>query len=239
MRRPHTNSLRRRAFLKFLAASPLLAYAPSRGFADESRRFGAALDIDRIIESADDAIDVFDFEAAARKALPPAHFAYMAWGIDGGATLQLNRDGFARIGLRARRLIDVTKVDTSTELFGKAWKTPIILAPTGSEKAFHSDGAIAAAKAARSRGHLQILSTMSTSSIEEVTEATGSPLWYQLYATPSWSVTEGLLKRAEAAGCPVVAVTVDIPAGRITRDIRKRAKYTDSRQCLRLPQYER
>ena len=232
MRRLRRNSLQRRAFLKFLAASPLLAYAPSQGFADESRRFGAALDIDRIIESADDAIDVFDFEAAARKALPPAHFAYMAWGIDGGATLQLNRDGFARIGLRARRLIDVTKVDTRTELFGKTWKTPIILAPTGSEKAFHSDGAIAAAKAARSRGHLQILSTMSTSSIEEVTEATGGPLWYQLYATQRWSVTEGLLKRAEAAGCPVVAVTVDSAAGRVTRDVRKRAKYTDSRQCL-------
>jgi isopentenyl diphosphate isomerase/L-lactate dehydrogenase-like FMN-dependent dehydrogenase len=232
MSRLQRQSLQRRAFLKYLAASPLLAYAPSQGFTDESQRFGAGLDSDRIIESADDAIDVFDFEAAAQKALPPAHFAYMAWGLDGGAIVQLNRDGFARIGLRARRLVDVTQVDTSTELFGKTWKTPIILAPTGSEKAFHSDGAITAAKAARSRGHLQILSTMSTSSIEEVTEATGGPLWYQLYATPRWSVTEGLLKRAEAAGCPAVAVTVDSAAGRVLRDVRKRAKYTDSRQCL-------
>lgn len=232
MRRLQRQSLQRRAFLTFLAASPLLACAPLRAVADESQRSGTALGVDRIIEGPEDAIDVFDFEAAARKALPPAHFDYMAWGSDGGATIQLNRDGFARIGLRARRLIDVTQVDASTELFGKVWKTPIILAPTGSENAFHPEGAIAAAKAARSRGHLQILSTMSTSSIEGVTEATGSPLWYQLYPTPRWSVTQGLLKRAEAAGCPVVVVTVDVPAARVVRDVRRRAKYTDSRQCL-------
>lgn len=222
----------RREFVKQLAITPFLAASPLSIFgADPTRPYDPA-ESERIIESPEDAIDVFDFEAAARRTLPPAHFDYMAWGADGGATLKLNREAFSRIGLRARRLVDVTKVDTSTELFGKTWKTPIILAPTGSEKAFHPDGAIATAKAARSRDHLQILSTVSTSSIEEVTEATGRPLWYQLYATPRWTNTEGLLKRAEAAGCPVVVVTVDAPAGRVVRAVRSRAKYTDSRDCL-------
>lgn len=222
----------RREFIRQLAISPLLAATPFSAVGAESPRSVNPSGTERIIESTEDAIDVFDFEAAARRALPPAHFDYMAWASDGGATLQLNRDAFSRIGLRARRLIDVTQIDTSIELFGRTWKTPIILAPTGSEKAFHPEGATAVAKAARSRGHLQILSTMSTSSIEEITEVTGSPLWYQLYTTPRWTIAEGLLKRAETSGCPVVVVTVDVPAGRVLRDVRRRAKFTDSRECL-------
>ena len=222
---------RRREFIRLLTGSSLLALTPLRTYSNQPDNPILPPPPERIIKNPEDAIDVFDFEAAARKAIPPAHFDYMAWGADGGATIQRNRDGFSRISLRARRLFDVTQVDTSTELFGKTWKTPIVLAPTGSEKAFHEEGAIAAAKAARSRGHLQILSTMSTSSVEEVTGATGSPPWYQLYATSRWSITEGLLKRAQAAGCPVVVITVDAPVGRVIRDVRRRAKYTDSRNC--------
>ena len=214
---------RRREFIRLLTGSSLLALAPLRAYSNQPDNPIQPPPPERIIQNPEDAIDVFDFEAAARKAIPPAHFDYMAWGADGGATIQRNRDGFSRISLRARRLFDVTQVDTSTELFGKIWKTPIVLAPTGSEKAFHEEGAIAAAKAARSKGHLQILSTMSTSSVEEVTEATGSPLWYQLYATSRWSITEGLLKRAQAAGCPVVVLTVDAPGNSVIWNVWRRA----------------
>ncbi len=103
-----------------------------------------------------------------------------------------------------RRLIDVSRIDMSVELLGTRWETPIILAPTSSQKAFHPDGELAVARAARTKRHLQIFSTVATSSVEDVTEATGAPVWYQLYPTNDWSIAQRLLKRAEAAGCPVV-----------------------------------
>ncbi|HYR90647.1 MAG TPA: alpha-hydroxy-acid oxidizing protein [Terriglobia bacterium] len=86
----------RREFLKFLAGSPLLAGVPlAELFGQESP-----------LASAADALDVFDFEAMARKALPPAHWGYMASGVDGDETLKANREGFTRYQLRPRRFVD-------------------------------------------------------------------------------------------------------------------------------------
>jgi len=77
--------------------------------------------------------------------------------------------------------------------------------------AFHPEGEVAVARAAKAKGHLQILSTMTTASVEEVTAARGAPIWYQLYPTAKWAVTEALVRRAEAAGCPALVLTVDLP----------------------------
>src|SRR6185369_9254522 len=96
--------------------------------------------------------------------------------------------------------------------------------------AFHPDGEVAAARAAQARGHLQILSTQTSSSVEDVIKARGGPVWYQLYTTDSFDVTTKLVKRAEAAGCPVVAVTVDLPAGRNTETDLRMAR-VDTRTC--------
>jgi len=155
----------RRRFLQFLAASPLLA----------------AQQAATVIADPKDAINVMDFEAAARQALPPAHFGYMATGVDDDLTLKANRDGFSKIHLRPRRLIDIRKVDLSVEMFGTKWETPIVIAPIGNQKAFHPEGELPVARAGRSRRHLQILSTATNTSVEEITEAAGRPVWYQLY----------------------------------------------------------
>ena len=210
----------RRAFLKFLAASPLLA--------------GGASLIDLLGQdgtlSAAEALDVFDLEAMARKVIPPAHWGYLATGVDGDETLQANRDGFARYQLRTRRLVDVSKLDYSIELFGTKFSSPIFLCPIGGQKAYHPEGEVGAAKAARTRGHLQLVSTQASSSIEEVTKARGGPVWYQLYTTNNFDVTTRFVKRAEAAGCPVVAVTVDVPAGR-NSPTATRFQRQDTRVC--------
>jgi isopentenyl diphosphate isomerase/L-lactate dehydrogenase-like FMN-dependent dehydrogenase len=214
----------RRAFLKFLAGSPLLAgLLPFREALIQQAP-------DYVISSPAEALNVLEFEAAARKALPPAHFGYMATGVDSDATLKANREGFSHYNLRPRRLVDVRQVDLSTELFGVKWETPLIVCPVGSQKAFHPEGEIAVAKAAQSKRTLQILSTVATSSVEDVTSARGAPIWYQLYPTTKWEVTEKLVKRAEAAGCPVLVITVDLPAGRNTetQEVFRRA---DTRQC--------
>ncbi len=120
-----------------------------------------------LIASPKDAINVFDFEPVARKNVPPAHFGYMASGIDDEVTLRANREGFLKFQLRPRRLVDVSKVDMSIELFGATWASPIVIAPTGGNKAQHPDGEIAVARAARAGNHLQILSTSASTSVED------------------------------------------------------------------------
>jgi 4-hydroxymandelate oxidase len=214
----------RREFLKFLAASPLLA--------SSSALLAQALAQapDSVISSPAEALNVFDFEAAARKALPPAHFGYMATGVDSDATLKANREGYSHYELRPRRLVDVSHNDMSTSMFGTKWDTPLFLCPVGSQKAFHPEGEIAVAKAARSTNSLQILSTVATTSVEDVTAARGTPIWYQLYPTNRWEVTSKLVKRAEAAGCPVLVFTVDLMAGRNT-ETQEIFRRQDSRQC--------
>jgi isopentenyl diphosphate isomerase/L-lactate dehydrogenase-like FMN-dependent dehydrogenase len=214
----------RRAFLRFLASSPLLARFPSP-FVNALQQLP-----DSVVASPADAINVFDFEAAARKALPPAHFGYMATGVDSDATLKANREGYSHYQLRPRRLVDVSHVDLSTEIFGTKWPTPIVIAPVGSQKAFHPEGEVAVARAARAKDTLQILSTVTTSSVEEVTQARGTPIWYQLYPTNQWEATRKLVKRAEAAGCPVLVFTVDLLAGRNTETL-SISRRMDSRQC--------
>jgi isopentenyl diphosphate isomerase/L-lactate dehydrogenase-like FMN-dependent dehydrogenase len=188
-------SVYRREFLKFLAGSPLLFWENE----------------EPLIAKPEEALSVFEFEPLAKKALPPAHYGYLASGVDDDLTLRANREAFGRIQIRPRRLVDVTNVDLSIDLFGTRWETPIVLAPVGSQMAFHPEGEIAVARAAKAKGHLQILSTMTTASVEEVTAARGAPIWYQLYPTAKWAVTEALVRRADAAGCPALVLTVDLP----------------------------
>lgn len=188
-------SLFRRDFLKFLAGSPLLLWQKD----------------ERLIEAPAEALSVLEFEPVAKKVLPPAHWGYLTTGVDDDLTLRANREAFTKIQIRARRLVDVSNVDLSIDLFGTRWETPIVLAPVGSLMAFHPEGEVAAARGAKAKGHLQILSTMTTASVEEVTAARGAPIWYQLYPTAKWAVTEGLVRRAEAAGCPALVLTVDLP----------------------------
>ena len=100
----------RRAFLAYLAASPLYAQsAPGP------------------IAKPEDAINVFDFEPAARQVLPPAHFGYLQTGVVADATLAANRTGFDRYQLRPRRLIDISQIDTSVTLFGARQEFPLLL----------------------------------------------------------------------------------------------------------------
>ena len=124
--------------------------------------------------------------------------------------MHANAAGFAYYVLRVRRLVSVGNIDMSVNLFGTTWDSPIVLDPVGAQRAFHPDGELAVAKAARSRKHLQILSTVTSTSLEDVTAARGAPIWYQLYPTDQWSVTQALVSRAKTAECPVLVLTVDL-----------------------------
>jgi 4-hydroxymandelate oxidase len=229
----------RRHFLKFLAGSPLFAYGGLSAFAGEGPTPGvklpdplmwAPLKTEDLIKNPKDAINVFDFEPVMRANVPPAHFGYMASGIDDEVTLRRNREDFLKFQLRPRRLVDVSKVDMSVDILGVKYDTPIVVAPVGGQKSFHAEGEIATARGAKAGNHLQILSTATTSGVEEVTAARGAPVWYQLYATNKWEVAEAMVKRAEKAGCPAVAVTIDRSGGR-NQETLFRLQRTDTRQC--------
>jgi len=183
-----------------------------------------------VISSPDQAFDVLDFEPAARKALPPAHFGYLATGVDDDATVRANREGYSRIQIRSRRLVDVGKIDTSVRLLGATWSSPIVICPMGGEKAFHPEGDIAVARAARGKDHLQMLSTVATSSIEDVIAARGGPVWQQLYPTNIWEVGRAIVKRAQAAGSPAIVFTVDLQESSNFETL-FRARQADTREC--------
>jgi hypothetical protein len=170
----------RRTFLQALAASPLLA---SGGLAaaftgrrpQEQIRAAGSATADQALTSAVDVLDVFDFETFVERTLPSVHWGYLATGVDGDVTLRANREGFSRFLIRARRVVDVSKVDQSVSIFGAAWSAPIALAPIGSQRAFHPEGEMAVARAAKARNALFVLSTVGTASIEDVTFAAGGP----------------------------------------------------------------
>jgi 4-hydroxymandelate oxidase len=225
--------LARRRLLQYLAASPLLGGADA--FAQEVRRLPDPMvwsqrNLDKLIGSPREALDVLDFEPVAHKALPPAHFGYLASGVDDDATLRANREGFQKFQLRPRRLVDVGKIDTRMELFGETWNSPIVVAPTGSNRAFHEDGELAVSRAAKAGNHLTMLSTVATTSIEDAIEARGRPVWFQLYPTDKWEVAEAIARRAEKAGAGSIVVTVDVLA-RQNFETLYRMWRTDTRDC--------
>jgi 4-hydroxymandelate oxidase len=233
----------RRKFLQMLSASPLLAgpgllagsfsHLLVAGEATGTKFLGwldSFQQSDEVISSPDQAMEVMDFEPAARKALPPAHFGYLATGVDDDGTVRANREAYSRIQIRARRLVDVEDVDMSVKLLGTQWKTPLVLSPVSAQKAFHPEGELAVARAAHSKGHLMMLSTVATSSIEDVTAAAGAPVWQQLYPTNVWEVGRAIVKRAEAAGSPAIVLTVDLQEGS-NRETLFRSQRVDKREC--------
>jgi 4-hydroxymandelate oxidase len=234
MTSPLVRATSRRRFLQYLAASPLLASSDlAHGMETPSKLPDPMIwapPSGDLIDNPKSAINVFDFEPVARKNVPPAHFGYMASGLDDEVTLRANRADFLKFQLMPHRLNDVSRVDTTVELFGAKYDSPIFVCPTGGNRFFHPDGELAVARAARAGNHLQILSTSSNYSVEDVTKARGAPVWFQLYASPKWEVAQALIKRAEAAGCPVLMVTVDRIAGR-NQETLFRLMRSDTRDC--------
>jgi 4-hydroxymandelate oxidase len=216
----------RRELFQFLAASAVIA--PSfRAFAAQQ---AANANNPSVLRAAKDALQVMDFEEAARRALPPAHWGYMASGSDDDATLRANVEAFKRIGLRPRRLVDVSMPDLSTEIFGAKWETPLFVCPVGGQQAFHNDGELATARAAKARRHQMILSNVSTISVEDIAKTLGAAPWQQLYMPVAWDETEKMVKRIEDAGCQVLVWTVDLLAGRNTPTMVRFGRQ-DTRNC--------
>ncbi len=158
-----------------------------------------------------DPVDIPDYERLA-----PSHLSTIAWEyINGGAadelTLRWNRESFQKIRLRPNVLVDVSKVDPRVNLFGQELPFPILLAPAAYQRLLQPQGELAAVRGAGAAGATFIISTTSTTSIEDIAAVATKPLWFQLYIQPERDLTRELVQRAEAAGCKALVVTVDTP----------------------------
>jgi isopentenyl diphosphate isomerase/L-lactate dehydrogenase-like FMN-dependent dehydrogenase len=216
----------RRRLLHGLAAAPALLGMPRFGLSQAV----AEPHFDEAPVTANQVLNVADFEGLARAKLPPAHFGYIATGVDDDRTVFLNHDAYSHIEIRARRFADVSKLDTSRRILGSVWQQPFYFSAVSSMRAFHPEAEIAVARAAVSGQVQMMLSTGSSAAVEDVIAARNAPVWQQLYATDDWQVTEAIVRRAEKAGCTAIFLTVDSPPGRNNETL-LRAMRRDSRDC--------
>ena len=167
-------------------------------------------------------MDVEAREAAARAGLPPEIYDYYAGGAFDELSLAANLEDWARLRLRPRVLRDVTTVDPGTTLLGEAVPHPVLVAPTAFHRMAHPDGEVASARGAAAAGARFVLSTRSTTPVEDVAAALeGAPFWYQVYVLQDRSLTTGLVQRAVAAGATALVLTADVARlGRRLRDVR-------------------
>jgi len=176
------------------------------------------------VTSPDDAINVWDFERVVHENLLAQHWDYLHMGVDDYETRVANREGFQRLMLRPRRLPSqpTTGFDTSIEILGQRFDSPLFLCPVAALQAYHTQGEAGAGRAARRRGVLQVQSHVSSNSYAEIAEARGEPHWFQIYTTPDWNRNQRLIDRVASQGCPTLVWTIDLLGGS-NRELNRRS----------------
>ena len=155
------------------------------------------------------AASIGDYRPLAKARLPHFLFEYLDGGSYDEVTLRRNVEDLQSIALKQRVLRDVSTIDVSTELLGKRWSLPVGLGPVGLSGLYARRGEVQAAKAAAAAGVPFTLSTLSACSIDEVAAAERG-FWFQLYIVKDRGFVSDVIKRAKAAGCGALVLTVDL-----------------------------
>ena len=167
------------------------------------------------------AVNIEDLRVLAKRRLPRAIFDFFDGGAEDEVTLRENRAAFERVRLLPRVLVDVSKVDTVIDLFGKRSALPLAIAPTGGISAGRYGAELILARAAKAVGVPFTMATPSAFTIEKVAEEVGGRLWFQLYAVRDRAFRSRLVNRAKSAGYEAILITVDLPvSGKRERDPR-------------------
>jgi 4-hydroxymandelate oxidase len=173
------------------------------------------------MHTSDTPLNLAEYETAARAKLPTMVFDYFAGGAADELTLRAARSAWDERFLRYRVMADVSSRSLATTVLGQHLDFPVMVAPMAFQRLAHEDGELATMRAAGRAGSGMILSTLATSSIEDVRGAADAPLWFQLYIYRDRGVSRELVERAEQAGCSALVLTVDSPIlGRRERDVR-------------------
>ena len=186
-----------------------------------------------------DVLNIFDLERLAKERLPVLAYDYYRSGAWDETTLKANREAYEKLKIHYKILVDVEKRDLSTTIFGQHVDFPILVAPTAFHKLAHPDGELATGRAAVKAKTIMTLSSLSTTTIEEVAEATNKTFWCQLYINKQREYTRDLVARAESAGAKALVVTVDTPLwGRRERDVRNGFHLPPGLSAINLVKYQ-
>jgi L-lactate dehydrogenase (cytochrome) len=168
------------------------------------------------------AASIGDLRSMARRQVPPAVFDYTDGSAGPEITLARARDAYRRVEFTPRVLRDVSDVDTRTSMLGFESAMPFAFAPTGFTRMMHHSGEIAVATVAAEAGVPMALSTLGTTSVEDLAAAVPSAhRWFQLYVWRDRAASQALVERVKAAGYSALILTVDTAVGGIRlRDIR-------------------
>ena len=156
-------------------------------------------------------INLFDFEKMAEQVMTKMAYEYVASGAADEFTMHWNRQALDAIKLNSNVLRDMSKLDTSVSLFGQQIAFPILIAPMAFHKIMHPDGELAMAKGAGDASTIYVVSSFTTTPLEEIAKVATSPLWFQLYVRDDRQFTKDLVQKAEALGCRALCITVDTP----------------------------
>jgi|TARA_B100001540_G_scaffold297015_1_gene299229 L-lactate dehydrogenase (cytochrome) len=171
--------------------------------------------------SVDQCYNVNDFRKLAKKNLPSPIFHYIDGGSDDESTLKRNTDSFSKCDLVPNILASVGDPDLTTKVLGKKIDMPLFLSPTAMQRLYHYEGDKASARAAEKFGTFYSMSTMATSSIEEIANISGGPKLFQLYIHKDQSLTDNLIDRCKQSGFNALCLTVDtVVAGNREKDHR-------------------
>lgn len=168
-------------------------------------------------------VNINEFQDLAKQALPKMAYDYFAGGAEDEYKLKENVEAFKRISIHPRVLVDVSIIDMSTTILGYKISSPIMIAPTGSQKLAHPEGEVATARAAAGCETIMVMSFSSSFSVEEVASSCNAVCFFQLYVFKSRDVSALLVQRAERSGFKAIVVTVDNPRlGRREADIKNK-----------------
>jgi L-lactate dehydrogenase (cytochrome) len=168
-----------------------------------------------------DCYNIEDFRKLAKKNLPSPIFHYIDGGADDELTLKRNTDSFSKCDLIPNILASVGEPDLSVNVFGHKIDMPLFLSPTAMQRLYHHDGDKASARAAEKFGTFYSMSTMATSSIEEISNISNGPKLFQLYIHKDQALTDNLIDRCKSSGFKGLCLTVDtVVAGNREKDHR-------------------
>jgi L-lactate dehydrogenase (cytochrome) len=166
-----------------------------------------------------DCNNVMDLRRIAKRRLPSPVFNYLDGGADDELSLARNTDAFNDYELLPSQLSDVTNIDLKTTLLGQPMDWPVMISPTGASKLFHADGEPAVIRAAEKFGMIYSLSTLGTTTIEDVAAVGNCPKVYQIYILKDRGLTENFIERCKAQKYTALCLTVDtVAAGNRERD---------------------
>jgi 4-hydroxymandelate oxidase len=201
------------------------AWAASTACASARSRAGGAASAD---DAFADVVSLSDLEAIAHRRMQPMAWEYVEGAAADELSLRWNREAYDHLRLNPRVLRDVGTVDTRVSVLGLELAHPILLAPTALHKLAHPEGELATARGAEAGEALMTLSTLASTTLEDVARATRGPLWFQLYVQKDKGYTAELVQRAEAAGYRALVITVDTPVDG--------ARYRQQRAKFHLPE---